>query len=1004
MDIVAHTPHGDADVAIVEQRATTTLGDVIGAITGQAVPRVALVDGRTVDCTTRLDDAGVLIGSIVTTEPPVPATPSTAGMDLVQIAGHGAGRIVRLEPGRYRIGPGRRATADELELSTVGHAEFDLLVEPDDGSISTTIVPDRSPTALDGVALGSPTRWPDGPGGGTLTVGTRAFQLNGVAPDSEDESPRPPARDGTVAFSRSPHGRIVTPRLPAVDAVLDATLRSPALWGRRTDDTAAFSLTFGVQVDASGTSTTTIDLTDDRAVAIVGSERFRSALGRTLLIEAVTLHGPADVDVVILTSPGGLAAWDWAKWLPHLRLDGRPAIWSSEYEIARWAHGSGRRARGAVNPSHRTLAVIDDASLWNQPESPLRTILASLPDDLLLLVLCDDTRGAPAVCRSVVAETPTGLARTQSFDRGNDLDDVWVALTETAVATSVARSLAPLVDVELPAPHSETTDPATPVGLHDLIGVSGTSDVIDRWAAPVQRSTLVIGQRDEHPVEIDTDVDMTVVVGSSMSDVSDVAASWLLAQCAERSPDACWVTTLGPGDSGHAELLQQLPHATRRHDATTPIVADRLVARLRSLLGDGAGPERILLVAHESCIAPAVLDDDLLPALIDAARDIAGLGLLIATDRTDVDTTDADVVLRVEREHQPGGDGRRATIAVGNGAPGMEFTPIEPSATTSEQLDIRPAVVGRAFTPLERRLALERDRARSTPDAALVDMVALLRNAADLAPGRVDTERPDRVVVPPPLPMRLDLDELFAAWPGDGVPLGLADDPVTGRLQPVWWQPGTGATLLFGSRRSGVEQVLSTIILGLADRFAADDVCLVAVERSATRRRALSDLDAAIAVADGDRTEELAATLDEIDRRLAAPPAPSASAPGEGPRLVVMIGDLAQLRRQLADTELLSRLDMVLSAACTDDPRLDVVAYASELASVGSFADLAPRRLVGTCSDPNELATLGIERPAELEGVVGRCRSQPDGDLVQLAMPTAPLETQLARRSIEGPP
>ena len=41
-----------------------------------------------------------------------------------------------------------------------------------------------------------------------------------------------------------------------------------------------------------------------------------------------------------------------------------------------------------------------------------------------------------------------------------------------------------------------------------------------------------------------------------------------------------------------------------------------------------------------------------------------------------------------------------------------------------------------------------------------------------------------RTVVPPALPTQLDLDELFETSPGDGVPLGLLDDPAV--LIDVW--------------------------------------------------------------------------------------------------------------------------------------------------------------------------------------------------------------------------
>ena len=135
MDIVVRTPHGDADVSIITHERGTTLGDVIVAITGQAIPRLAVVDGRAVDATTPLDDVGLLLGSLVETEPALPTvTPDTA-IDIVQIAGHGAGRVTRLVPGRYRIGPGRRTSAGELDL-----ASLDLSSMSDAGIVRLTAV------------------------------------------------------------------------------------------------------------------------------------------------------------------------------------------------------------------------------------------------------------------------------------------------------------------------------------------------------------------------------------------------------------------------------------------------------------------------------------------------------------------------------------------------------------------------------------------------------------------------------------------------------------------------------------------------------------------------------------------------------------------------------------------------------------------------------------------------------------------------------------------------
>ena len=356
MEIVVRTPHGDADVSIVSAPAGTTLGDVVAAVTGQAMPRLVQVDDHVVDATTPLDDAGLLEGSIVTSEPMVAAVTSDADVDLVQIAGHGAGQISRLGPGRYRIGPGRRSSADELTLAPVEHTMFELVVEAHGRGPPRSPSSPGSPTAatdpatdvlVDGIRVDHPTRWSNG----TLSVAGRAFQIDTPVRSDPPRTLSAPDRDGTVEFSRPPRRPSSAPRRPVVDAVRDATGASPTLWERRPGQPDAFALPIGVR-DEGRTEVVTIDLSAERGVAIAGTESFRSALARTLVIETATLHGPADVDLVVLTDPDRVAQWDWAKWLPHMRLDGTPAIWSSARDIARWVRRCDRAGRPHRGPRH----------------------------------------------------------------------------------------------------------------------------------------------------------------------------------------------------------------------------------------------------------------------------------------------------------------------------------------------------------------------------------------------------------------------------------------------------------------------------------------------------------------------------------------------------------------------------------------------------------------------------------------------------------------------------
>ncbi len=336
-----------------------------------------------------------------------------------------------------------------------------------------------------------------------------------------------------------------------------------------------------------------------------------------------------------------------------------------------------------------------------------------------------------------------------------------------------------------------------------------------------------------------------------------------------------------------------------------------------------------------------------------------------------------------------------------------EFAALASTASSTPRLELRPYVVGRPLTALERRVERNRLQAASAPDPAITSVVTMLRDAAEVYPhGEVTPSRIERTIVPPPLPTRVDLDELFEANPGDAVPLGLVDDPGAAGVRTCWWEPGSGPLLVFGSRRSGTEQVLATILLGVIDRFAELDVRLVVIEPSASIRRGLSGIERSIRIVAPDQADELAGALDEIaaelDRQDHEHDARDRSHPERSPRLVVVIGDLVQLRRRSAGQPLGARLDDVLERAVLADSGIDVIASAAELDGAGPFATSATSRLVGASSDHQQLSALGVERPGELDGVIGRCRSFPGGELVQLAFARASTEALLDRRSTGG--
>lgn len=975
MDIVVRTPHGDADIAVGGDIAHSTLGDLVAQVTGQAVPRLADVDGRTVDCATALDHVGLVVGSLVTTDPPAPQARNTDDVQLVQIAGRGAGRTTRLSTGRYRIGPGRRALADELGSAPVERTAFAIVVGAD-GDV--TVDPDDSvdDVRLGGSLIRSATPWRDD----IVSVADRAFVID-RRPASAGRRLPPPDADGTVAFSRPPRGQAEPRRLPVIDAVREATGALPTLWQRRPGQPDAFRVPIGLRAGDDGEPVTfELDLLGERAVAVSGGELERSGIVRTMLVEAVTLHGPADLDVVVITRPDRVAEWEWAKWLPHLRLEGRPMVLSTPDDIAEWATESIERWLLASTPwlsAHLTLVIIDDATLWQRRGSPLRQVLSAPPSDLRIVALCDDAAHAPAMVTTVITPTTDGW-RVAALAGGHDVDGVLMAFTDPSLAADVARSLAPLADTDLP---SAMTTPATNRprrSLAELFGDCTVDAIRQRWDDH-DCAALVVGSRNDEDVHVDLTAGNVFVTGSDggsdRDEVQRVVATVALLAAASADPSTTWMLDLiGPrGFSGLAGLPHSSNPGLTAHDVSA-IEPDRLVARLAHVMAQDDRPMRIVVLVDRTT------DRGLAEALIDATSGssaIDGLVLIVA-DRGSPGTPSTVRCATTITTWRSSGE-RLATITLADGTVTRPF--LLDHDVHASKLTVQPAVLGRLLSPLEHRLD---QRARNDPGlrAEFERLSQFLRRAA----GQIEVP----TLLPQPLPTSIDTDALFAAHAGDAIPIGLVDSP-TSDPEVLWWQLDPGIVLAIGSVRSGVDDVLATIVLGLVDRFGVDDVGVVLVDRSAGRRRVVGTLDQCALVVDPERTDDVIALIESISRPRT----------GADPLLLVLVDDLGRLRDQAALAGRIAQLDAVLSSTADPTMRCAVVGIGRSGDACGPLVALARALFVGALSDPTDGHRLGSSYP--VDGPRGRCRQVPGDHLVQLAVPDRPITTALPQRRREAP-
>ncbi|RLE16765.1 MAG: hypothetical protein DRJ50_14745, partial [Actinobacteria bacterium] len=203
MEVVLRTSYGEAEISLGSSSFGSTLADIVQLVTGQAGPPIVFVDGRALPATTRLETSGILRGSTITTSEDEETTYD--GVEVIQIAGRGAGAAANLTTGHYLIGAGRRASASELDLAPVDHPSFELTVEAN----RVAMVRARSANIrIDGkrITEDATSTWSTG----TLETGDRIFRLSHRVSSTPSSRPRAIENHGRVTFNR-PHRRTSIP-------------------------------------------------------------------------------------------------------------------------------------------------------------------------------------------------------------------------------------------------------------------------------------------------------------------------------------------------------------------------------------------------------------------------------------------------------------------------------------------------------------------------------------------------------------------------------------------------------------------------------------------------------------------------------------------------------------------------------------------------------------------------------------------------------------------------
>jgi S-DNA-T family DNA segregation ATPase FtsK/SpoIIIE len=797
----------------------------------------------------------------------------------------------------------------------------------------------------------------------------------------------------------------------------------------------------------------------DLAHGVVGVEGDRDAAlaaARSLLVQAVTGSGPADVVVAVFVDADRAGSWDWVKWLPHVadRRGGSGrliAVGTAEAEALARALLSTAPADAAAPSSQpdRTgpvlLAVVDGATLLEGRPCALRDLLAGRAGAASGIVLTDRL---PALCTATLGVRPDGVAELRRLTTAEVVPEVLASGVTEPRARRLARRLARFEDPELTVAGAGLPDSLTLLPLLGLPEVSGRA-LLERWrdGAATRRAGAVLGVSEQGVFGIDLDDDGPhgLIAGTTGSGKSELLRTLIISLAAGSDPEHLTFALVDYKGGGALDECAKLPHAVGLVTDLDEQLSERalrcLEAELRHrehLLRD-AGLSHVTDYqrlrdeggrAHELEPMPrlAVVIDEFatlvkaLPHFVDSLVSIAqrgrslGIHLIMATQRPAGSVNDAiknNVKLRIALRLESSGDSmdvidNPAAAAIGGRQRGRAFYRVSAKEVLPVQtaLSTGRSAVARATAPVTvepfgfaAASPVDEGHAADGP-TDLERLVAATCEAAGLS-GIGPPRRP----WPDPLPDEIPLEALIdrtAVGLQTGTPglpaLAVADDPDRQTQYPVGWDPAAGNLLLYGVSGYGTTSALATLALAVARAAPPDAVHLYVMDLGAGKLAPLIGLlhmGAYIGPAERERQARLVRLLRrELEARKAGG---AASRPADWLVLVDNFASfISEFGKDAAGMQVLDDLERVYAEGPTVGVRFAVTGDRSG-AVPGPWLALTQQKLLFRLADPGDYATFDVARTAVPSPVPGRAVVATTGQAVQLAWPGADLAEAVAR-------
>ncbi len=885
---------------------------------------------------------------------------------------------------------------------------------------------------------------------------TSARQFEAALADFEDRLHRAAAGERTrrerelpdvaelVRRATLPSTRLWERRPTHPDHLLLRLGRGPVRWEPPVDwDRVAAADQLGhALADASVIPDTAValDLSGGAVVGIVGDRAVALAVARSLVVQACTLHGPADLPVAVMVAAEHRRDWDWAKWLPHVRAADGGRRLSDDPAISA---GFMSALLSAPEPVGGGLVVVDDPGLLSGRGAPARAVLDGRAGPIGGIVIASTADRLPSVCTHVVClQGGLGEAVLQRPPLSEHTPGITVAGVAEATARRCARGLSRFEDPELDVVAAGL--PAR-VTLLSLLGCSDAdpATVAAAWSAagadPAPATPLGVGPDGVVGLDLVADGPHSLVAGTTGAGKSELLRS-LVAGMAARIPPTHLVFVLVDYKGGSAfDECGRLPHTVGlvtdldEHLGERALVSleaelhrrERILraagaADLRNYLrrGSPSGPLPRLVLLVDEFATLAVELPDFVGSLVGIAQRGRSLGvhMILATQRPSgvvsasiKANTNIRIALRVQDAHdsadvidgpdaaailrsQPG----RAFIRLGAG----EVIPVQTALSTATTA---PGVAGIELRPFGFGPRTSYSVAVSSSGPS--DLQRLV-DACRIAAERAGLRAP-RSPWLPMLPARIELGPLVAAATlgPDELLLGIADDPSRQRQEPAGWRPPEGHLALLGKVGSGTSTALVSVALAAALARAPDDLHIYALDLGGGALARLEGLPHVGAVVGASEHERLVRAIGLLAAEVGRRRDLTEQARFAEPRILLLVDGAPALLAELDGLDGQPTADAFARIVAEGAGVGVAVALSADrpMALPMRLLSSLPRRLMFRHADPVDFATLG-KRPSELPSFVpGRAIDSDSGLVIQVPVADDVMDL-VARRRADLPP